>query len=54
MRGDVLIGGDGLTAAVQKEVDAALNAHGLIKVACLGACPKIGHHGLWDRVRLFA
>ena len=28
----VLIGGDGLTAAVQKEVDAALNAHGLIKV----------------------
>ncbi|GKT26939.1 YhbY family RNA-binding protein [Acidovorax sp. SUPP3334] len=28
----VLIGGDGLTAAVQKEIDAALNAHGLIKV----------------------
>ena len=28
----VMIGGDGLTAAVQKEVDAALNAHGLIKV----------------------
>ena len=28
----VLIGGDGLTAAVSKEVDAALNAHGLIKV----------------------
>ena len=28
----VLIGGDGLTAAVQKEVDAALKAHGLIKV----------------------
>ncbi|GAA6119780.1 YhbY family RNA-binding protein [Acidovorax sp. FG27] len=28
----VLIGGDGLTAAVQKEVNAALNAHGLIKV----------------------
>jgi putative YhbY family RNA-binding protein len=28
----VLIGGDGLTAAVQKEVDAALRAHGLIKV----------------------
>ena len=27
-----MIGGDGLTAAVQKEVDAALNAHGLIKV----------------------
>jgi len=28
----VMIGGDGLTPAVQKEVDAALNAHGLIKV----------------------
>lgn len=28
----VMIGGDGLTAAVKKEIDAALNAHGLIKV----------------------
>jgi putative YhbY family RNA-binding protein len=28
----VMIGGDGLTAAVKKEVDAALKAHGLIKV----------------------
>ena len=28
----VLIGGDGLTDAVKQEVDAALNAHGLIKV----------------------
>lgn len=28
----VLIGGDGLTPAVQKEIDSALNAHGLIKV----------------------
>ena len=28
----VMIGGEGLTPAVQKEVDAALNAHGLIKV----------------------
>lgn len=28
----VLIGGDGLTAAVRKEVDAALKAHGLIKI----------------------
>ena len=27
-----MIGGDGLTAAVEKEVDMALNAHGLIKV----------------------
>jgi putative YhbY family RNA-binding protein len=28
----VMIGNDGLTAAVKREVDAALNAHGLIKV----------------------
>lgn len=28
----VMIGNDGLTAAVQKEADAALKAHGLIKV----------------------
>ncbi len=28
----VMIGGDGLTAAVTKETDAALSAHGLIKV----------------------
>lgn len=28
----VMIGGDGLTAAVLKEADAGLNAHGLIKV----------------------
>ena len=28
----VMIGGDGLSAAVKKETDAALNAHGLIKV----------------------
>ena len=28
----VMIGGDGLTPAVEKEVNAALNAHGLIKV----------------------
>ncbi|OWQ91973.1 RNA-binding protein [Roseateles aquatilis] len=28
----VMIGADGLTAAVTKEVDSALNAHGLIKV----------------------
>ena len=32
----VMIGGDGLTAAVRKETDAALNAHGLIKVRVLG------------------
>jgi RNA-binding protein len=28
----VMVGGDGLTAAVEKEIDTALNAHGLIKV----------------------
>jgi RNA-binding protein len=32
----VMIGNDGLTAAVKKETDAALNAHGLIKVRVLG------------------
>jgi putative YhbY family RNA-binding protein len=32
----VMIGGDGLTPAVQKEIDAALNAHGLIKVRVFG------------------
>lgn len=32
----VMIGGDGLTPAVQKETDAALNAHGLIKIRVLG------------------
>ena len=28
----VIVGGDGLTPGVRKEIDAALNAHGLIKV----------------------
>ncbi len=32
----VMIGGDGLTPAVAKEADAALKAHGLIKVRVLG------------------
>jgi RNA-binding protein len=32
----VMIGNDGLTAAVRKETDAALNAHGLIKIRVLG------------------
>lgn len=32
----VMIGNDGLTAAVKKEIDAALNAHGLIKIRVLG------------------
>ena len=32
----VLIGAEGLTPAVRKEIDAALNAHGLIKVRVFG------------------
>lgn len=32
----VMIGGEGLTKAVIKETDAALNAHGLIKIRVLG------------------
>ena len=32
----VLVGNDGLTPAVKKEVDAALSAHGLIKVRVFG------------------
>src|SRR5438445_11081732 len=32
----VLVGGEGLTPAVRKEIDAALNAHGLIKVRVFG------------------
>lgn len=32
----VMIGNDGLTDAVVKEADAALNAHGLIKIRVLG------------------
>lgn len=32
----VMIGGDGLTPAVQNEIDGALNAHGLIKVRVFG------------------
>src|SRR5436190_23773671 len=32
----VLVGGDGLTPGVKKEIDAALTAHGLIKVRVFG------------------
>ena len=32
----VMVGNDGLTPAVLKETDAALNAHGLIKIRVLG------------------
>ena len=45
----VLIGGDGLTPAVIRETDAALNAHGLIKVRVKtkvrkGATQSAAHH----------
>jgi len=32
----VMVGNEGLTPAVKKEIDAALNAHGLIKIRVLG------------------
>src|SRR6187431_1216626 len=32
----VMIGNDGLTPGIKKETDAALNAHGLIKIRVLG------------------
>ncbi len=32
----VMIGNDGLTPSVRKEIDAALNAHGLLKIRVLG------------------
>ncbi|NBT01734.1 MAG: YhbY family RNA-binding protein, partial [Betaproteobacteria bacterium] len=32
----VMIGNDGLTAAVRKEIDLALSSHGLIKIRILG------------------
>lgn len=32
----VMVGNEGLTPAVKKEIDAALNAHGLIKVRVFG------------------
>lgn len=32
----VIVGSDGLTAGVQKEIDLALNSHGLIKVRVTG------------------
>ena len=44
----VLVGGDGLTPAVQKEIDAALNAHGLIKVRRRrGASHECQRQGQW-------
>ena len=49
----VMIGGDGLTAAVTKEVDNALKAHGLIKVRVMSddrAAREQMFAGLADRL----
>lgn len=49
----VMIGGDGLTAAVKKEADAALNAHGLIKVRVFSddrAAREVMFHTLADEL----
>lgn len=48
-----MIGSDGLTAAVKKEVAAALDAHGLIKVRVLSddrAARETIFHGLADEL----
>ena len=49
----VMIGSDGLTAAVKKEVEAGLNAHGLIKVRILSddrAAREAIFHALADEL----
>ena len=49
----VMIGSDGLTAAVKKEVEAGLNAHGLIKVRVLSddrSAREIIFHTLSDEL----
>jgi RNA-binding protein len=49
----VMIGNDGLTPAVKKETDAALNAHGLIKVRVQGddrAAREAIYHQLADEL----
>lgn len=43
----VMIGSDGLTAAVKKEIDAALNAHGLIKVR-VQSDDRVGREGIFQ------
>lgn len=42
----VMIGDSGLTPAVMKEIDASLNAHGLIKIRVLGddRDARVGHY----------
>src|SRR5690348_14881981 len=49
----VMVGSDGLTAAVKKEADSALNAHGLIKVRVLSddrAARELMFHTLADEL----
>jgi RNA-binding protein len=49
----VLVGGSGLTPAVKKEVDAALNSHGLIKVRMQSddrAARELSFHALADEL----
>ncbi|MBC7702994.1 MAG: YhbY family RNA-binding protein [Rhodoferax sp.] len=49
----VMIGSDGLTAAVKKEVEAGLNAHGLIKIRVLSddrSAREIIFHSLSDEL----
>lgn len=43
----VMIGDSGLTPAVMKEIDASLNAHGLIKIRVLGddRDARVAHYG---------
>ena len=43
----VMIGSDGLTANVKKEIDAALNAHGLIKVR-VQSDDRVGREGIFQ------
>lgn len=45
----VLIGSDGLTPAVRKEIDAALKAHGLIKVRVFGD-DRLAREKIYDDV----
>ena len=45
----VMIGNDGLTAAVLKETDAALKAHGLVKVRVLGD-DREARNAMYDRL----
>ena len=45
----VMIGGDGLTPSVKKEVDAALKAHGLIKVRVFGD-DRLARERIYDEI----